>query len=34
LSGVFVETDDATGLAQRVEPVRLGGLLAPALPAV
>lgn len=25
--GVFVETDDATGLASRVEPVRLGGRL-------
>lgn len=25
--GVFVETDDATGLAQRVEPIRLGGRL-------
>lgn len=25
--GVFVETDDTTGLAQRVEPIRLGGRL-------
>lgn len=25
--GVFVETDDATGLAKRIEPVRLGGRL-------
>ena len=32
LSGVFVETDDATGLAQRVCPVRVGGRLAPAGP--
>lgn len=31
LCGVFVETDDATGLARRVAPVRLGGQLAPAL---
>jgi metallophosphoesterase (TIGR00282 family) len=30
--GVFVETDDATGLARRVEPVRVGGRLSPALP--
>lgn len=30
--GVFVQTDDTTGLAQRVEPVRLGGRLAPAMP--
>lgn len=29
---VFVETDDATGLAKRIEPVRLGGRLAPAMP--
>ncbi|MFT3974623.1 MAG: TIGR00282 family metallophosphoesterase [Amaricoccus sp.] len=28
LSGVFVETDDATGLARRVVPVRVGGALA------
>ncbi|MFC3126229.1 YmdB family metallophosphoesterase [Pseudoroseomonas globiformis] len=34
LSGVFVETEDATGLARRVEPVRLGGALAPAMPEV
>ncbi len=32
LSGVFVETDDKTGLATRVEPVRVGGRLAPAVP--
>ncbi len=30
--GVFVETDDATGLARRVEPVRVGGHLAEAMP--
>ena len=30
--GVFVETDDATGLAVRVEPVRLGGRLKSTLP--
>jgi 2',3'-cyclic-nucleotide 2'-phosphodiesterase len=32
--GAFVETDDATGLARRIEPVRLGGRLAEAMPAV
>jgi metallophosphoesterase (TIGR00282 family) len=32
LSGVAVETDDATGLAVEVAPVRVGGRLAPALP--
>jgi metallophosphoesterase (TIGR00282 family) len=32
LSALAVETDDATGLALRVAPVRLGGVLAPALP--
>src|SRR5580700_2815491 len=31
--GVFVETDDATGLARRVAPVRVGGRLAGAMPA-
>ena len=34
LCGVFVETDDATGLARRVEPVRQGGRLSQAMPAV
>ncbi len=29
LCGVFVETDDKTGLARRVEPVRAGGRLSP-----
>jgi len=32
LSGVAVETDDATGLAVRIAPVRIGGRLEPALP--
>jgi hypothetical protein len=31
--GVFVETDDATGLARRIEPVRVGGRLSRAVPA-
>jgi len=30
--GVFVETDDATGLARRIEPVRVGGRLSQAMP--
>ncbi|MDO9707783.1 TIGR00282 family metallophosphoesterase [Paracraurococcus lichenis] len=34
LCGIFVETDDATGLATRVEPVRQGGRLSQALPVV
>jgi hypothetical protein len=33
LSGVAVETDDATGLALKIAPVRIGGRLEPALPA-
>jgi len=32
--GLFVVTDDATGLATRVEPVRLGGRLSQAMPVV
>jgi metallophosphoesterase (TIGR00282 family) len=32
LSGVAVETDDATGLALRIAPVRIGGRLEPTLP--
>jgi hypothetical protein len=32
LCGVFVETEDRTGLARRIEPIRLGGRLAPAMP--
>ena len=34
LCGVFVETDDVTGLTRRIEPVRVGGRLAQAMPAV
>ena len=34
LCAVYVETDDATGLARRIEPVRLGGRLAEHLPRV
>lgn len=33
LSGVFVETDDKTGLAQSVSAFRFGGRLSPSLPA-
>lgn len=33
LAGVAVETDDATGLAVKVAPVRIGGALSPARPA-
>ncbi|MGB3409099.1 MAG: TIGR00282 family metallophosphoesterase [Jannaschia sp.] len=33
LCGLFVETDDATGLAQRVAPVRVGGRLSQSGPA-
>ena len=32
--GVFVETDDATGLARRVEPIRVGGRLSETIPKV
>jgi len=32
--GVFVETDPATGLARRVEPIRVGGRLSPYIPTV
>ena len=32
--GIFVETDDATGLARRIEPVRLGGRLSQTMPRV
>ena len=34
LCGVFVETDDATGLARRVEPLRQGGRLSQLMPIV
>jgi metallophosphoesterase (TIGR00282 family) len=30
--GVFVETDDASGLARRIEPLRIGGRLAQVMP--
>ncbi|MGK7867884.1 TIGR00282 family metallophosphoesterase [Falsiroseomonas sp. E2-1-a20] len=32
--GVYLETDDATGLATRIEPVRIGGRLSQAIPAL
>ena len=32
LCGVFVDIDDASGLARRIEPVRVGGRLMPQLP--
>jgi len=32
LCGVFIETDDGTGLARRVEPLRVGGRLSQAVP--
>jgi calcineurin-like phosphoesterase len=32
--GVFVETDDRTGLAKRVEPIRIGGRLSEHVPVV
>jgi calcineurin-like phosphoesterase len=32
LCGVFVETDDATGLAKRIAPVRIGGRLIATVP--
>ena len=34
LCAVFVETDDSTGRARRIEPVRIGGRLAETRPAV
>ena len=34
LSGVAVETDDATGLALKIAPVRTGGRLEPAVPEI
>jgi metallophosphoesterase (TIGR00282 family) len=34
LCGTFIETEDATGLAKRVEPVRLGGKLSQVVPKV
>jgi len=32
--GVFVETHDATGLARRVEPIRIGGRLSQQVPSM
>ena len=32
--GVYVETDDATGLARRVEPIRIGGRLSESVPTI
>lgn len=32
--GVYVETNDATGLAVRIEPIRVGGRLSEAIPAI
>jgi metallophosphoesterase (TIGR00282 family) len=32
--GVFVETDNATGLARRIEPIRIGGRLSQTVPSV
>ena len=32
--GLYVEVDDATGLALRIEPIRVGGRLAPTVPVV
>lgn len=32
ICGVYVETDDRTGLATRVEPIRVGGRLSQAVP--
>jgi metallophosphoesterase (TIGR00282 family) len=32
MCGVFIETDDATGLALRIEPIRVGGRLSQTLP--
>ena len=34
ICGVFVETDDVTGLARRIEPVRVGGRLSRFMPVV
>jgi hypothetical protein len=33
LCAVLIETDDETGLAKRIEPLRMGGRLSQALPA-
>ena len=34
LCGIFVAIDEATGLARRIEPVRIGGRLAPHIPRI
>ncbi|MGD9742761.1 MAG: YmdB family metallophosphoesterase, partial [Dongiaceae bacterium] len=34
ICGLYLETDDATGLARRIEPLREGGRLSPHWPAV
>ena len=34
MAGVFIETDDATGLAKRIEPLRIGGRLSQTTPVV
>jgi len=34
ICGVFVETDDATGLAKRIEPIRVGGRLKETIPSL
>ena len=34
ICGLYLETDERSGLARRVEPIRLGGRLAPTLPVV
>jgi hypothetical protein len=34
ICGVFVETDPASGLARRVEPIRVGGRLSTHIPQV
>jgi calcineurin-like phosphoesterase len=32
LCGLYLETDEKTGLARRIEPIRVGGRLSQALP--
>jgi 2',3'-cyclic-nucleotide 2'-phosphodiesterase len=34
ICGLYLETDDATGLARRIEPIRVGGRLSQAMPQV
>jgi calcineurin-like phosphoesterase len=34
ICGVFVETDDRTGLARRIEPIRMGGRLSETVPSL